>query len=170
LKASGGSTPKTAKKSGSWLLIATVTVVALLGGLVYTWVYIQANPASIEGSNPCVIAGQPAGMYLRIVYDSNGSLVSGAQVTAVHKEANDYCNGVLYAGSTTTTSFVTGGTTAWYSLDSTNAGTYSFTIEVAGHLYSLSASLAPVSVTCSTLYVPLGRTNTTISELKSACS
>jgi hypothetical protein len=156
------------KKSSSLHFIAMVVIVALLGSLVVVYAYLQANPTPASGTNPCVIAGQPAGMFLRIASDS-GTTVAGAQVSATHKEANHYCNGVFYSGITTSTSFMTNGTTAWYSLDSTNAGTYSFVVEYSGNSYSFSAQMGPVSATCATLYMPSGHTNVTSFYLTTTC-
>ena len=154
---------ETLKKPRKLRFIAIVVIVVLLGSLFVVYAYLRANP-----TNPCIIAGQPAGMFLRIVSDS-GAPVAGAQVTATHKEADDYCNGVLYTGISATTSFTTNGTT-WYALDATNAGTYSFGVTYSGHTYGLSAQMEPVSVTCATLYVPSGRTNVTSTEFKTTCS
>jgi hypothetical protein len=109
-------------------------------------------------------------MFLRITSDSSSVPVAGAQVIAIHKQANDTCNGVLWPGQTSTTSFTTNGTTAWYSLDTTNDGSYSFVVAYSGHVYNFSAGMAPVSATCAALYVPSGRTNVTTTEIKTTCS
>jgi len=161
----GGIEPsgqETRKKPRDLRFIAMVVIVVLLGSLVVAYAYLGTNP-----TNPCVISGQPAGMFLRIVSDS-GTPVASAQVTATHKEADVNCGGVLYTGISVATSFTTNGN-MWYALDATNAGTYSFGVIYSGHAYDLSAQLEPVSVTCATLYVPSGRTNVTSTEFETTC-
>ena len=137
--------------------------------LLYTTTTLTASFTQTASSDTCFIVGQPAGMFLRIASDNSDALIAGAQVTATHKQADDYCNGVLYLGQTTTTSFTTNGTTAWYSLDTTNDGSYSFAVQYSGHTYNFSAGMNPVTVTCAALYIPSGRTNVTMSYFTTFC-
>ncbi|MDV3292647.1 MAG: hypothetical protein LYZ70_00065 [Nitrososphaerales archaeon] len=116
----------------------------------------------------CVITGQPGGAFLRILSDSTLAPVTGAVVTATHDPAGCILNGVEYTNTATTQTFTTNGT-EWMSLDTTNGGSYSFTVEYSGHSYTFTAELSPVSLICATLYVPSGRTNSTITEFKSTC-
>ena len=122
---------------------------------------LAAPPDQTTSTDPCFIAGQPAGMFLRVVSDNGDAPIAGAKVTANHSQANDYCNGVLYTGAAATTSFTTDGTTTWYPLDTTNDGSYSLIVQYSGHAYNFTAGMEPIAVTCATLYVPSGRTNVT---------
>jgi len=113
----------------------------------------------------CVIFGQPGPIFLRILSDSTLKPVVGAQVVATNQPA--LCNGSPATGRTTVT-FTTSGT-EWYSLDSENDAGYSFLVSYSGQNYTFMANLAPVSVTCATLFIPSGRTNITITEFQTTC-
>jgi hypothetical protein len=158
---------KTVIVSGNSSVVATAYLISsttLSNGSVRTVTILDtATSTATAGSNPCVIVGQPAGVLLKIASDIIGNPVAGAQVSATHREANDTCNGVLYPGIQTTVSFTTNGT-AWYSLDSTNAGTYSFAVRYSDRNYNFTAQLEPMTLTCTTLYVPSGLTHTTKSD------
>ncbi len=114
----------------------------------------------------CIITGQPAGFFFRVVYDSNQTPVLGASVNATSLAA--YCNNVP-ATTPNTRSFTTYPGTEWYSLGAENIAGYSIVVTYAGQTYSLSAHTAPISVTCATLFVPSGNTNVTIGEYQSSC-
>jgi hypothetical protein len=86
----------------------------------------------------------------------------------VHNPAGCILGGVEYTNTATTQTFTTNGT-QWTSLDTTNGGTYSFTVQYSGHAYTFTADLRPVSLTCTTLYVPSGRTNGTITTFGMSC-
>jgi len=133
---------------------------------------VNAGTTSNPPTNPfapCVIGGQPAGIYLRIISDSSLTPVVGVRVTAVHYEAGDDCNGVPHAGGITISSFQTDGS-LWYGLDNSNAGTYSFMAEYSGHSYNFtSGEMKPVSVTCETLYLPSGRTGSSTTYMQTSC-
>lgn len=113
----------------------------------------------------CSISGQPGSFLLRILSDSTQTPVAGAQVSATNKPA--YC-GSSPATIQTTTTFTTN-STEWYSFDTTNNAGYSFTVRYSGQSYTLTADLRPISTTCATLFIPSGRTNTTITEFQSSC-
>lgn len=113
----------------------------------------------------CVILGQPGPIFLRVLSDSTLNPLVGAQIMAKNQPA--LCNGSPATGQTTLT-FTTNGT-EWYSLGSENDAGYSFIISYSGQNYTFTANLAPVSVTCATLFVPSGRTNVTITEFQSTC-
>ncbi len=117
------------------------------------------------GSFVCSITGQAAGAFLRILSDSTQTPVAGAQVSATNKPA--YC-GSSPATSQTTISFTTS-STEWYSFDTTNNVGYSFTVTYLGQSYTLAIDLRPVSATCATLYVPSGKTNSTITGFQTTC-
>ena len=168
-------------------VIASLLVVAILAGAgagyfagssnrqTTTTTVVSASTltsTSVEtiSTDPCVIMGQPAGMFLKIASDNGGAPIAGAQVIAIHKQADDYCNGVLFRGNFTMISFTTNGTTSWYSLDSTNDGSYSVVVAYSGHLYNLSAQMHPVSVTCAALFITSGRTNVTSTEFRTTCT
>jgi hypothetical protein len=155
--------------------IIVVMVVAAIGVLV---IANQVNPGgpvrlhtqssttgppstTSTGTNTsCVITGQPGGAYLRILSDSTLTPVTGAVVTAEHRPAACALNGVEYTNTATNMTFTTNGT-EWMSLDTTNDGSYSFTVQYSGHTYAFTAGLGPLATTCATLYVPSGRTNVT---------
>jgi hypothetical protein len=130
---------------------------------------LSITATSTGVSTVCIITGQPGGAFLRVISDSTSAPVVGAVVTVVHNPAGCILNGVEYTNTATTQTFTTNGS-EWTPLDVTNGGTYSFTVQYSGQTYSFTATLRPVSVTCATLYVPSGRTNSTITEFKSTCS
>ena len=149
----------------------TITTTSTFSSISTATITVVTTSTSVQtiSTDPCVILGQPAGMFLKIASDNGGLPIAGAQVIAIHRQADDYCNGVLYRGNITMTSFTTNGTTAWYPLDSTNDGGYSIVVEYTGHLYNISAQLHPVSVACASLFIPSGRTNVTSTEFKTTC-
>lgn len=125
-----------------------------------------ASSSSItRTSASCVISGQPGPLFLRVVSDSNETPVAGAVVTATNESA--YCGG-LPATSETSETFTTN-STEWYSLDSENSAGYSFTVKYQGQTYDFSASLAPVTETCATLFVPSGQTSVSMEEFQTTC-
>ena len=146
----------------AFIIVIVVIVSGLAAGYFFS---VNKQQTSIT----CAIAGQPAGIRLRVAFDTNQTPVVGAQVYATHREADDYCNGVLNPGLLIRTSFITNATTNWESLDSTNGGTYTFMIVYSNQKYSFSAQLQPISMTCATSFVPSGRLNVTVTEFKTTC-
>ena len=140
----------------------------VLGIIIVAVIYIALASTATPGSNTCVISGQPTGMYLSVVSDSNGSAITGAQVTAVHHYGIDDCNGVVYPGATSTSTFTTSGA-MWNSLDSDNLGSYTITVQYQGHQFSFSARLEAESVTCAQISLPSGRNNVTVTEFQFGC-
>lgn len=120
-------------------------------------------------STICSISGQPAGIFLSVLSDSTSTPVVGANVTATHYPAGCSLNGVVYGNAPTTQQFVTNGS-RWISLNSTNDGSYNFTVDYQGHNNTFTADLRPVSITCATIYVPSGMTDVTITEFQSSCN
>jgi hypothetical protein len=121
--------------------------------------------ASVNTSNTCIIVGQPAGILFRVLADSTLEPVAGVSVTAINTPA--LCNGSP-ATSQTFDTFTTNGT-EWLPLPSDNNYQYSFVANYLGQTYAFTATLGPVSMTCTTLLVPSGRTNVTITEGGGAC-
>jgi len=119
----------------------------------------------ITTSYTCSISGQPGGIFFRALSDSTSQPVSGVVVTAVNSPAT--CNGSP-ATTKTVDMFTTNGT-EWLSLPSDNNYQYYFIANYQGHTFTFTATLEPVSLTCATLYVPSGRTNTTITEFGNGC-
>ena len=148
------------------ILVAAVAVVLLLPA---------ANPNqptrslstsnSVSHSTTCLITGQPAGFYLRVLNDSSGGPVRGAQVAAVSEPA--YCDGQQAAPQTTVT-FTTNGS-EWVGLPSQNDAGYNISVVYSGQTSNFTADLRPVSLTCATVYLPSGRTNMTITEFGETC-
>ena len=89
----------------------------------------------------------------------------GARVSATNRAA--YC-GDTPATTISTYAFTTN-SSGTYSLNTQNNAGYSLVVSYAGHGYSFNASLAPVSVTCATLYIPSGRANVTVTEMQTSC-
>ncbi len=148
----------------------TVCVTTTQGGQQVT--YCGTPSVTSTGTNTICgsITGQPGGSFLRILSDSTLAPVTGAVVTATLNPMGCIRNGVESpANAVTTQTFTTNGT-EWMPLDTNNGANYSFTVEYSGHSYTFTAGLRPVSLTCITLYVPSGRTNSTIQEFKSTCT
>ena len=128
---------------------------------------VQQNSTT---SLTCSISGQPGGLQLRIVSDSTLQPIVGAKVTATSNPA--YCSifgGAPFPATTSSTLEFTTNGTLWYSLPTDNDGSYSFVVSYSNQNYAFNASLAPVSITCATLYIPSGMTNVTILEFQSSC-
>ena len=151
------------------VLVAAVAVFEDLGQVNRTTT-LSPNPG---GSSPssnitfsCTITGQPGGILLRVLSDANDTPIAGAVVNATNKPA--FCN---YSPATTQTTktFTTNGHTNWYSLNSDNNLGYSFVVTYMDHTYQFTANLAPVSITCATLYVPSGHTDIQIGEFQTSC-
>ncbi len=162
----------------------TVAVLIIAAGLVAVvyWafnnqpvissqVHATSSPATSStrtASTVCSITGQPAGFSFRVVSGSNrtGLLpVVGAEVKATNKPA--YCNGSP-AAKQATVAFTTN-STMWHSLDSENNAGYTISVSYSGQNYTVSADLRPVSMTCASLFLPSGQSNSTITELQSTC-
>ena len=112
------------------------------------------------------ISAEPGLFSLRVVSDSNQTPVSGAQVTAASLPA-----GYLPANcqaSQTTLKFTTNDT-EWYSLPANWYGGYSLVVGYSGQSYRFTVSLPVESLTCSSLYIPSGRTNTTNAAFQNTC-
>ena len=114
----------------------------------------------------CIISGEPAGIFVRVLSDSSQTPVAGALVIATNEPAS--CGTSLATGQRTI-NFTTSAATQWYPLNSNDNLGYSFLVAYSGQTYTFHATLRPVSVTCATLYVPSGRTNTTITEFQGSC-
>lgn len=114
----------------------------------------------------CTISGQAGGIYIRVLSDSSQTPVTGALVIATNQP--DYC-GTLPATGERTINFTTTASTQWYPLNSGDNGGYSFLVAYSGQTYTFHANLAPVSLTCATLYIPSGKTNVTITEFQDTC-
>lgn len=141
------------------IILASITVYEM--SVRSTLTSASMLPSTSTGTDTnCVITGQPGGINLRILSDSTLTPVTGAVVTAKHDPSACVLNGVEYTNTATTRTFTTSGT-SWISLDPTNDGSYSFTIQFSGHTYAFTAGLGPLATTCATLYVPSGRTNVT---------
>ena len=120
----------------------------------------------ITTSTTCIITGQPGGIFFRVLSDSTSQPVSGVVVAAVNTPFQ--CDGSP-ATSKTVDMFTTTNGTEWFPLPSDNNYQYSFIANYQGHTFTFTATLQPVSMTCATLYVPSGRTNTTITVFGNGC-
>ena len=108
----------------------------------------------------------PGSFSLRVVSDSNQTPASGAQVTATSIPASYLpanCQG------TQTTFKFTTNDTEWYSLPANWYGGFSLVVRYSGQSYSFTVSLPVESLTCSSLYVPSGRTNSTLFTFQNDC-
>lgn len=119
----------------------------------------------ITTSTTCSISGQPGGIFFGVLSDSTSEPVAGVVVTAVNSPAS--CNG--YPATAKTVDMFTTNGTEWLSLPSDNNYQYAFIANYQGHTFTFTVTLKPVSMTCATLYVPSGRTNTTITEFGNGC-
>jgi hypothetical protein len=154
---------------------ATVVMIVVVAGVLgYAYFAIASAPPSVPSTSPtpvtkttfCSITGQPAGAFLRILSDSTRTPIAGAQVSATNRPA--YCDSSSPATSQTTIAFTTN-STEWYSLDTLNNAGYSFVVKYSGQTYTLTVDLRPVSGTCATLFIPSGRTNSTITGFQTTC-
>ncbi len=121
---------------------------------------------STTTSVECTITGQPGPFFLRVVWDSNQTPVAGARVEATTRPAS--VNG-YQCSNPSILNFTTASNTEWYSLPSQNEAGYFLVVSYSGQTYNFTAGLAPVSVTCASLYIPSGRTDVTITEFQTTC-
>lgn len=130
-----------------------------------------AQTTSSFVSPPCEPGGEFGPFGLRIIFDSNQSLVVGAQVKATNQPATVSCNGSPPYPLTeqTTVSFTTNHT-EWYYLDTGLDAGFSIVVTYLGQNYSLNASLHVQSAYCATLFIPSGKTNSTGTEFQTSCS
>jgi hypothetical protein len=122
--------------------------------------------SSTTTSIGCVITGQSGPFFLRVVWDSNQTTVVGAHVEATTRPAS--VNGYP-CSKPSTKNFTTASNTEWYSLATQDEAGYSLVINYSGQTYNFTAGLAPLSVTCASLYIPSGKTNVTITGFQTAC-
>ena len=107
----------------------------------------------------CSDVGPPGGLYLRVLSESTGSPVEGANVTATNTPV--YCDDGEPLDSNVTVIFTTG-STEWYSIYGEGPdNSFAVTVDYAGQSHHFVADLTPESATCATLYLPSGRTNVT---------
>ena len=131
-----------------------------------TTITSTSTEAETSTSFECTITGEPAGVFFRVLSDSNQTPVAGALVVATNQPAD--C-GTSQATAERTVNLTTSAATQWYPLDSNDNFGYSFLVAYSGQTYAFQASLRPASVTCATLYVPSGKTNVTITEFQGSC-
>jgi hypothetical protein len=152
------------------LVVAVLIAIAVVSlGLN---VYPYSTPRSVTvttlveaASTICRISGQPGGIFFRVLSVSTSEPITGVVVTGVNTPS--LC-GDSPATSQTVDMFTTNGT-EWHPLLSDNNYQYSFVANYQGHTFTFTATLRPVSLTCATLYVPSGKTNTTITEFANHC-
>jgi hypothetical protein len=152
------------------LVIVALVVIAVASLTLNVFQYSSPRTTTVTtevgvASTTCSITGQPGGIQFRVLSDSTSQPVSGVVVTAINTPAS--CNGSPAAARTV--DMFTTNATQWLSLPSDNNYQYSFVANYQGHTFTLTATLKPVSLTCATLYVPSGKTNTTITEFGNAC-
>ena len=156
----------TATQTTTELSIATTVQTQTVTSQTTLTVTSTSTFTETSTSSECSITGEPAGLFIRILSDSSQTSVVGALVIATNDPAG--C-GTSQATGQRTINFTTSADTQWYPLNSNDNFGYSFLVAYSGQTYTFHASLRPVSVTCATLYVPSGRTNTTITEFQGSC-
>lgn len=139
-----------------------------IGILAITGVY-----PGTAGTSTCISVMGYRGAFLRILSDSTQTPVAGAVVTAtLNPISNCYVEGMFgeteyITPSTTSTTFTTNGT-MWTPLNTTNGHSISLTVKYSGQSYKFTVQLDVLFLTCTTLYVPSGRMNTT-TTIESTC-
>jgi hypothetical protein len=113
----------------------------------------------------CTFPGEPQGILLRVLSDSDSTPVVGAHVTTSYEFPYTCVPGANVA-STTSQAFESFTTTSteWYYLHGLNDGTYSFSVEYGGQTYNLTATPPPGAYGCVTLQVPSGAVDTTYAQ------
>jgi hypothetical protein len=156
-----------------FLIVAAVILAAIAIGVgIYASSYLGTATNSQIGSSEtstestsCSISSEPGPFLLRIISDSNQTPVVGAQVMATNNPI--FC-GDSPARTQVTLAFTTNGT-EWYSLSGEDNLGYSIVITYSGQTYTFTERLQPVSVTCTTYFIPSGITNVTTSGPLSTC-
>jgi hypothetical protein len=113
----------------------------------------------------CTYPGEPQGVLLRVLSDSDSTPVAGALVTTSYEFPYTCVPGQNVA-STTSQAFESFTTTSteWYYLHGLNDGTYSFSVEYGGQTFHLTATGRPGLYSCVTLQVPSGTVDTTYGQ------
>ena len=140
---------------------SSATATSASSGTQTTTAFGQQTAAA----STCTISGQPGPFYLRVVSDSNQTPIAGAHVAATNEPAS--C-GSMPATSRMTLTFTTNNT-EWYALNSQNNAGFSLVVTYAGQTYNFTAYLRPLSLTCASLYVPSGSTDTLTTEFQTTC-
>jgi hypothetical protein len=139
-------------------------VVVALVAVAVVVAAIYAAFALTSTTCPTISAG-PGRLSLRVVFDSNQTSVSGAQVTATsipEFAANCY-------GGQATLKFTTSNA-EWYPLNATDwPSGFSLVVRYSGQSYSFTVSLPVEALTCASLYIPSGTTNTTNAGFQNIC-
>ena len=146
-------------------VLGAYIITTLTNGSVRT--ITDSVTSTATGASPCLIAGPPNGVYVRILSDGSGKPVVGANVSAFQKEGGPICNDVQYLEGPFTQTFTTDGN-QWHALGMGNFGDLSVTVKYLGASYNFSAKMMPLSVTCDTLYVPSGK-NIATTEFQTNC-
>jgi hypothetical protein len=139
------------------LIAAAVIVVAIIAAI-----YLGGSP----GTCPTYTAG-PGRLDLRVVSDSNGTTISGAQVTATSISASYIA--ACAQGPSTTVKFTTS-SAEWYPLNASDwPSGFSVVVAYSGQSYSFNVGVPVMDMVCASLYSPSGTTNSTNAGFSDTC-
>jgi RNase P/RNase MRP subunit p29 len=126
----------------------------------------STSSSTLSQTCTVVYASGYSGFFLRIVYDGNRTPVAGAHVVATSRVVTpSACYGSYRTTTTQETTTLVTNHTEWYPLDTSFRSSYSIAVTYSGHTYSLSAGFgSPETMTCESLYVPSGRTTSTVTR------
>ena len=139
--------------------------IVVLVVIIAIGVAVGASVFVVYLSTPCTYTAEPIALALSVVSDTNQTPVVGASVTATNTPS--LCHGAPATPREMTT-FVTN-SSEWHYLSIGGDSGYTFGVSYSGQTYHFSTTLYVEAATCVTLFVPSGRTNTTIATFQSAC-
>ena len=160
-------------------LAATVILSLSIVGLVFLafrpapQIAVTSSSTTLVSST-CIFPGQPMGVFLRVISDSNSSPIVGANVTGSYTFA--YTCYITPPNSSTPTPQLTTSqsiqpfttnNTEWYRFSAFNDGLYSLTVTYAGQSHDLAATGRPSIYTCAIIYLPSG--NASVVYQSTAC-
>ena len=134
----------------SWSVAIVLGVILLIVGLAsgYFIGISRGSTTTSLSSTECAISGEGA-ILIRVISDGNGQSIPGAKL-----------NGTLrnQCGNYTIDNFTQEGGGAWFSpvLPTTAAGVFGVSVQYSGKIYSYSALISPLMVTCVTARLPSG--------------
>ena len=116
---------------------------------------------------PVPSTGRTGRLDLRVVSDSNGTPISGAQVTATSISASYIA--ACAQGPSTTVKFTTSNE-EWYPVNASDwPSGFSLVVKYSGHSYSFTVGVPVMDMVCASLYIPSGTMNSTNAGFSDTC-
>jgi hypothetical protein len=153
---------KTRRTAVTRVVVALVAAAVVVIATIIAASYLTGSP----GTCPIYSAG-PGRLDLRVVSDSSGTPISGAQVTATSISASYIA--ACAQGPSTTVKFTTS-SAEWYPLNASDwPSGFSVVVAYSGQSYSFTVGVPVMDMVCASLYIPSGTTNSTNAGFSDTC-